>query len=66
MKQTLKYIYGLVFENMKFAEAKHNIVLTLAGAVIAFATTFFSSNPVQNIFAIFSIIFSTCINSNII
>lgn len=58
MKQTLKYIYGIVYENMKFAEAKHNIVLTFSGAVTAFATTFFSNNSVQNIVAIASIIFS--------
>lgn len=58
MKQTLKYIYGVVYENLKFAEAKHTIVLTLAGAVLAFATTFFSDNLLQNLFAIASIIFS--------
>ena len=58
MKQTLKYIYSVVYENLKFAEAKHTIVLTLAGAVLAFATTFFSDNLLQNLFAIASIIFS--------
>lgn len=58
MKQTLKYIYGIVYEDMKFAEAKHNIVLTLAGAVIAFSTTFFSADQMQNLFAIASIIFA--------
>ena len=58
MKQTLKYIYSVVYENLKFAEAKHTIVLTLAGAVLAFATTFFSESLVQNMFAIASIIFS--------
>lgn len=58
MKQTLKYIYNIVFEDMKFAEAKHNIVLTLSGAVIAFATTFFGANAIQTLFAVASIIFS--------
>lgn len=58
MKQTLKYIYGIIYENMKFAETKHSIVLTLSGAVIAFATTFFGTNTRQNLFAISSIIFS--------
>ena len=58
MKQTLKYIYSIVYEDMKFAESKHNIVLTLSGAVIAFSTTFFSSNNIQTIFAVASIIFS--------
>ena len=58
MKQTLKYIYSIVYENMKFAEAKHNIVLTFSGAVTAFGTTFFGGNTIQNLFAIASIIFS--------
>lgn len=58
MKQTLKYIYSLVYENMKFAETKHSIILTLSGAVIAFSTTFFSTNTKQNLFAIASIILS--------
>ena len=58
MKQTLKYIYGIVYENMKFAESKHSIVLTFSGAVTAFATTFFGDNLVQNMLAAASIIFS--------
>lgn len=58
MKQTLKYIYSVVFDNLKFAEAKHTLILTLASAVIAFATTFFSLNQIQNLFAIASIIFA--------
>ena len=58
MKQTLKYIYSIVYENMKFAEAKHSIVLTLASAVIAFSTTFFSTIVRQNLFVIASIIFA--------
>lgn len=58
MKQTLKYIYEIVYENMKFAEAKHSIVLTFSGAVTAFATTFFSDDLIQNMFATASIIFS--------
>ena len=52
MKQTLKY------ENMKFAEAKHSIVLTFCGAVIAFATTFLGNNAVENLFSVASILFS--------
>ena len=58
MKQTLKYIYGIVYENMKFAEAKHSIVLTFSGAVTAFATTFLGGGNAQILFAISSIIFS--------
>ena len=58
MKQTLKYIYNIVYDDMKFAEAKHNIVLTLASAVTAFATTFFGTNNIQTLFAAASIIFA--------
>ncbi|MBE7075276.1 MAG: hypothetical protein E7376_04790 [Clostridiales bacterium] len=58
MKQTLKYIYGVVFENLKFAESKHTLILTISSAVLAFATTFFGDNIAQNLFAIASIIFA--------
>ena len=58
MKQTLKYIYSLVYDDMKFAESKHNIVLTISGIVLAFATTFLGSNIAQTLFSIASIIFS--------
>lgn len=58
MKQTLKYIYSVVFDNMKFAEAKHTLILTLSSAVLAFATTFFGDNIIQNLFAVASIIFA--------
>lgn len=58
MKQTLKYIYSVVFDNMKFAEAKHTLILTLSSAVLAFATTFFGDNIIQNLLAVASIIFA--------
>ena len=58
MKQTLKYIYSVVFDNLKFAEAKHTLILTLASAVLAFATTFFSVNTIQNLLAIASVVFA--------
>lgn len=58
MKQTLKYIYSVVFDNMKFAEAKHTLILTLSSAVLAFATTFFGDNVIQNLLAVASIIFA--------
>lgn len=58
MKQTLKYIYSVVFDNLKFAEAKHTLVLTLASAVMAFATTLFTQNTLQNILIIASIVFA--------
>ena len=49
MKQTLKYIYERLFENLKYAETKHSITMTIATAVIAFASTFFSLNKIINI-----------------
>lgn len=58
MKQTLKYIYSIVYDNLKFAESKHTLILTFSGAVLAFATTFFSENIAQNLFAIASIVFA--------
>lgn len=58
MKQTLKYIYSLVYDDMKFAESKHNIVLTISGIVLAFATTFLGNNIAQTLFSVASIIFS--------
>lgn len=42
MKQILKYILSQVLENQKFAEAKHNISITLSSAIIVFAATQFS------------------------
>lgn len=58
MKQTLKYIYSVVYENLKFSEAKHTLILTLSSAVIAFATTFFGNNIIQNLLTTASIIFA--------
>lgn len=58
MKQTLKYIYSIIYDNMKFAEAKHTIILTLSSAVIAFATTFFGNNKFQNVLASGGIVFA--------
>ena len=51
MKQTLKYIYQTLFENLKYAETKHSITMTIASAVIAFASTYFSDNKLINILA---------------
>lgn len=51
MKQTLKYIYQTLFENLKYAETKHSITMTIASAVIAFASTYFSNNKLINILA---------------
>lgn len=51
MKQTLKYIYQTLFEKLKYAETKHSITMTIASAVIAFASTYFSDNKLINILA---------------
>ena len=58
MKQTLKYIYSIIYENFKFAEGKHSLILTISSAVLAFATTFLGENLYQTLFAIASIIFA--------
>jgi len=59
MKQTLKYIYNLVFDNYKFAESKHSLLLTLSSAVLAFSTTFLSDGSLsENLFVIASLIFA--------
>ena len=49
MKQTLKYIYERLFDNLRYAETKHSITMTIASGVIAFASTFFSNNNIINI-----------------
>lgn len=49
MKQTLKYIYERLFDNLKYAETKHSITMTIAAAVIAFMSTFFSEVSIINI-----------------
>lgn len=49
MKQTLKYIYSVIFEQQKYSESKHSILLTLSSAVIVFAATFTTS---KNIFVL--------------
>lgn len=49
MKQTLKYIYERLFENLKYAETKHSITMTIASAIIAFSSTFFSQDRLINI-----------------
>lgn len=46
MKQILKYIYAQLFENLKFAETKNSIAITLSSAVIVFAVTFISQNDI--------------------
>ena len=58
MKQTLKYIYERLFDSLRYAETKHSITMTIAAAVIAFSSTFFSNNSVINILTSASIMFS--------
>lgn len=36
MKQTLKYIYQVLTENLRFAETKHSILIALNGALAVF------------------------------
>lgn len=36
MKQTLKYIYSVLNENVKFAEGKHSVLIALNSALIVF------------------------------
>ena len=48
MKQTLKYIYERLIDNMKLAENKYSITIALASGVIVFGSSFLSS---QNFFS---------------
>ena len=43
MKQILKYTLNVIIENVKFAETKHSIIISLNGALIVFTAGFFSS-----------------------
>ena len=58
MKQTLKYIYIIIYEDMRFAENKHSLILTLSSAVIAFATTFLGGSTRQILCSVAAIIFA--------
>lgn len=58
MKQTLKYIYERLFDSLRYAETKHSITMTIASAVIAFSSTFFSNNSAVNILTSASIMLS--------
>lgn len=42
MKQTLKYILSTLNENLRFAEAKHSVILALNSAVIVFISGYLS------------------------
>ncbi len=59
MKQTLKYIYDKLQEQLKYAETKHSISITLASALTVFTATYLeSSTPLINALSAISIIFS--------
>ncbi len=59
MKQTLKYIFDLLEEQLKYAETKHSISITLASALTVFSATYLdSSKPLVNALSAISIIFS--------
>jgi len=42
MKQTLKYILSTLNENLRFAEAKHSVVIALDSAIIVFISGYLS------------------------
>lgn len=46
MKQTLKYIYSILSDNLKFAEGKHSILIALNGALAVFVSGYLSSSSV--------------------
>ena len=59
MKQTLKYIYEKFYEEVKYAETKLSISLTLSSALAVFSATYLSdTKPVIVILSATSIIFS--------
>lgn len=59
MKQTLKYIYDRMQEQLKYAETKHSISITLASALTVFSATYLdSTKPLINALSAVSIIFS--------
>ena len=59
VKQTLKYIYEKFYEEVKYAETKHSISLTLASALAVFSATYLTDKtPVIVILSASSIIFS--------
>lgn len=55
MKQTLKYIYSVLTENLKFAESKHSILIALNGALAVFICGYLVGTSVL-------IKFLTCVN----
>lgn len=57
MKQTLKYILATLNENLRFAEAKHSVVIALDSAIIVFISGFLSGyNKIITLFSCLTII----------
>ena len=46
MKQTLKYIYSVLNENVKFAEGKHSVLIALNSALIVFISSYLTNNSI--------------------
>lgn len=59
MKQTLKYIYNILYEQLKYAETKYSISITLASALTVFSATYLKNfPPLITALSAISIIFS--------
>lgn len=59
MKQTLKYIYERLYEQIKYAEAKHSVSIALASALTVFSATYLNNSlTVVTVLSAISIIFS--------
>ena len=66
MKQTLKYVFDRLEEQLKYAETKHSISIALASALAVFCATFLSSasplirvlSGVAALFSLVSVIYS--------
>lgn len=59
MKQTLKYIYSILAENLKFAESKHSVLIALNSALAVFISTYLTSEIlIVKLFACLIIIFA--------
>lgn len=59
VKQTLKYIYSVLTENLKFAEGKHSILIALNSALAVFVSTYLTSrNIIVKLIACLIIIFA--------
>ena len=59
VKQTLKYIYSILTENLKFAEGKHSVLIALNGALAVFISGYLTSQiNIVKILSVLIIIFA--------